>query len=114
MEDLVDLAHHLVGLVARAFEERCHQLLPLAVDRFAAHTGERLVERAGRLEIADEESVVAEEQRIVVPSGASQRLHHLRPDGSVMLLVLVERRGLDAEGETHSVHLGVPRSAAVG
>ena len=46
--------------------------------------------RSGDLDVADEQAVGREEERVVVPAGVGQRLEHLGPDGGVPLAVLLD------------------------
>jgi hypothetical protein len=92
----------VVGVrTAGAFEEGRHLGLPAGVDVAVGHAGAGGVEVLG-LQVADEESVLGEEQRVVRPAGFLEGLEHLGPDGGVAFAVLVHAVGPDAEGEAHA------------
>ena len=60
--------HLLIGFASRsAFEELGHFRLPFAIDFRGGHLLQRLVEIIG-LDRADQKTVAAQEERIVVPS----------------------------------------------
>ena len=59
-------------------EELGHLRLPAGVDVGRLHAGDRGLEVLG-LEVADQQPVVGEEQRVVAPAGRAQRVEHLRP-----------------------------------
>src|SRR5689334_3124247 len=64
--------------VAEVLEELGHLGLPADVHGFGLHAGHR-VGQGRRLEVADEEPVRPEEQRVVPPAGRREGLQHLRP-----------------------------------
>ena len=59
-------------------EELGHLRLPAGVDVGRLHAGDRRLEVLG-LEVADQQPVLGEEQRVVAPAGRAQRVEHLRP-----------------------------------
>ncbi len=69
MEDLGQNSHLFVGLEPwDAFEEAGHFGLPAAVYFGFGHAAAGFIEII-RLEVADEQTVFAEEERVVVPTG---------------------------------------------
>ncbi len=104
MENLFQRAHLLVGVASGGiFEELPHLRLPPRVHLFARHAVQRSLE-VRRLHVADEHPVVAQEQRVVAPAGAPERVQHFRPNLFVPLPVLREPVLLDLEDETHALH----------
>src|SRR5215207_8854234 len=104
MEDLVEHEESLVWLsVAEVGEELSHLGLPAAVDLRACHSRLRVHDRRC-LDVADQESVTAEEQRVVVPTRRCERLQHLGPDRRVAFAVFRDAIGLDLELEADALH----------
>src|SRR5919106_3863063 len=91
------------GCVAEVGEEVGHLGLPAGVYLGGGHPGERLLQRRS-FDVADEQPVFAQEQRVVVPAGCGQCREHVWPDGRVSRLVLVDPVGFDLELETHALH----------
>src|SRR3954451_14105985 len=106
VEDLLEAHQALVGTLA---EERRHLLLPAIVDVGLRHRALRRLEVLG-LDVADEQPVVAQEQRVVAPAGLAQRLLHLGPHVAVALLVLFEPLGVVPQQEADALHQ-LPTSA---
>lgn len=81
-----------------------HFGLPAGVDGLEVHAGAGGSE-VGGFEVADEEAVGAEEERVVGPAGAAEGVEHVGPDFAVAEFVFVEAIGLDLEGETDTFHV---------
>jgi hypothetical protein len=110
VEHFGERSHGLVGPGAvQGLEEGCHLLLPAGVDLGGGHAGLGGGEVLG-LQIADEQAVLAQEQRVVVPAGRRQGVEHLRPDGRVPRPVLVEPVRPDLQQEAHALHEPLPFS----
>src|SRR6478736_9213191 len=106
VEDLVDPPEALVRAgPVEILKVRGHLRLPALVDGGARHRLLRRVEVAG-LQVADEEALAGQEQRVVAPARRPQRVPHLRPDGLVPGPVLLEPAGPYPGQEAHSLHLG--------
>src|ERR1043165_8728923 len=72
VEDLGERAHRGVGgLPVQRLEELAHFGLPTRLHPGGVHRGTRLVEVLG-LQVADEQSVLAQEERVIVPAGGGQ------------------------------------------
>src|SRR4051794_30321802 len=97
MEDLLEALQLTFGEVLR------HVRLPAGVDVARVHRRHRALEALG-LEVADEQPVLAQEQRVVRPARLAQRVQHLRPDLAVAGLVLVQPLGPDAQQEAGALH----------
>src|SRR4051812_42543674 len=97
VEDLLEALELAAGEVLR------HVGLPARVDVALLHRADGALE-ALRLEVADEQPVLAQEQRVVGPAGLAQRVEHLRPDLAVAGLVLVQRLGPDAQQKAGALH----------
>src|SRR6185437_10305530 len=106
VEDLFDPGE---GLVRRAagHEEPGHLGLPAAVDAGRRHRGERGLVVAG-FQVADEQAVTGEEDRVVAPAGLAQRGQHLRPHFAVPLAVLVQPVRPDPREEADALHSKLP------
>ncbi len=76
---------------------------PAVVDGRGRHARPRGLQISG-LEVADEQAVVAEEERIVAPPGVVQRGQHVGPDGGVGGAVVVELLGPDLQSEADALH----------
>jgi len=114
VEDLLQLEHPLIGVTAaQAFKERRHGVLPARIDLLAGRAIERSLETLGRLVIAEEEAVIAQEERIVVLPVAAQCLQHLGPHRPMSGLVFFEPVGLHLEHERHPLHQ-IPSSVTTG
>ena len=96
---------------ARGIEERRHLGLPARVDLGRVHRALRGLEVVG-LDVADQQPVLAQEQRVVAPAGLAQRVEHLRPDRAVARPVLLEPIGPDPQLEADALHLSPPRRSA--
>src|SRR5262249_11123770 len=57
------------------------------------------------LEVADQQAVFAQEERVVVPSRLAEGIQHLRPDLSVSPLVFIESFGLYLQHKADSFHI---------
>src|SRR4051812_40908235 len=90
-------------LPGRKLEELRHLRLPARVDVGRLHPALRGGEVVG-LEVADEQPVVAWEQRVVAPAGPTQPIAHLRPHRLVALAVLLEPVGPDPQQEADALH----------
>src|SRR3954454_11177149 len=77
MEDLLEALER-----ERLGEERRHLRLPARIDVRGVHGRGRRVEVL-RLEVADQQAVPAQEERVVAPARRAQRVEHLGPDGPV-------------------------------
>jgi len=79
VEDLFDGEHLFVGVAGAGIDEEfAHFGLPAGVDGFEVHAGAGGGEVWG-FEVADEETVGAEEERVVGPAGAAQGVEHIGP-----------------------------------
>src|SRR5262245_37296931 len=106
VEDLVDPPEPLVRPgPAEILEVGGHLRLPALVDGGARHPLLRRGEVVG-LQVADEEPLAGQEQRVVAPARRPQSVPHLRPDGLVPGPVLAEPAGPYPGQEAHSLHLG--------
>ena len=76
-------------------------LLPALVDRKLFHSGASIVETVGQ-EIADEEAVRPEEQRIVVPASGTQGILHLGPNRLMFAAVVFETFRSDLQDKAHA------------
>ena len=101
MEHLAELEEPCVGsCVAEVDEELRHLGLPPAVDLGRVHAVEGRLQIGG-LEVPDQQAVLTQEQRVVVPSGRRQCAEHVRPHGGVPRGVLLEAVGPHLELEAH-------------
>ena len=105
VEDLGQLEETGVGGAVEGDEEVAHLGLPAGVDLGRGHAGLRRRETRG-FEVADQEAVVAQENRVVVPAGALEGQEHVRPDGGVATSIFGDQLRLDLELEAHTV-LGI-------
>src|ERR671919_1859121 len=93
VEDLFELLHHGVSCSPGPFEVRSHELLPAFVYRLPGHALNGLLERSGGFEIPEQRPVVAEEQRVVMPSRAPKGVEHFRPNVLMLGPVVVDQMG---------------------
>jgi hypothetical protein len=106
VEDLLEEQEPLVGSPpGQPGEERGHLRLPPGVDLGGGHAGLRRGEVV-RLDVADEQAVVAQEERVVAPAGVAQRGQHVRPHRAVPLDVLGHPLRPDLELEAVAGHGG--------
>src|SRR3954453_13436838 len=84
-------------------EERRHVRLPARIDVRGVHGRGRGLEVL-RLEVADQQPVPAQEERVVAPAGLVERVEHLGPDGPVALAVLVDAFGADVQLKADALH----------
>src|SRR5262245_61183503 len=104
VEDLLQALQSGIGaLTGRQLKELRHLCLPARVDLGRVHTGEGSAKGLG-LEITDEQSVVAQEERVTAPTAPAERLQHLRPDRPVTRAVFLEPIGTNPEQEADSFH----------
>src|SRR5699024_7926867 len=110
-----DLWQHLEAFVgvAGVHEELLHAGLPSGVHLGACHRGLGGVVVVG-LEVPHQQAVRAEVEAVVAPSGVSQRLEHLRPDGRVRGGVLLEPVRADPVDEAVAGHQPILSFAAAG
>jgi hypothetical protein len=107
VEHLGEGFHRLVGAVTvEGLEQRAHLRLPAGVDLGGLHAGPGGGEVLG-LQVADEQAVVTQEERVVVPAGGGECLAHLRPHRGVAFAVLRDAVLSDLEQETDALH-GLP------
>ena len=83
--------------------------MPTRVDLFTRHTCLRGLQTTRRLEIAEQQAVVTQKQRVVVPAGAPQRFEHFRPNRLVVRFVLGQHVRAHFEQKSDSWHnLSIP------
>src|ERR1039458_978626 len=100
MKDLCEREHIVVGgALRKGFEKRRHLRLPTRVDGVVFHARGALLEVLG-LQIADEQAVRPQKQRVVAPSGLAQRIQHFRPHVGVARLVLLHLLRADLQQKT--------------
>src|SRR4051794_11786854 len=103
VEDLCELGETGVGAcLAEGDEELRHLRLPPGVDVRRLHPGEGGLQ-VGGLEVADQQAVLTQEQRVVVPPGRRQCAEHVGPDRPVPCGVLLDPVGPDLELEAHAL-----------
>jgi hypothetical protein len=93
----------LVRVRPDRLEELRHLGLPAGVDVRRLHAGESGLEVLG-LQVADEQAVIVEEQRVVAPAGGAERRQHVRPHLAVARLVLIETVRPHPQKEAHALH----------
>src|SRR5450755_913080 len=104
MKHFVEGQHALVWRPSiQRLEKRRHIALPSLVDFEAGHTAQGGL-KIGRFEIPDQQAVGAQKQGIVPPSGFTQGLQHLRPDGLVAPLILVKAIRAHFQEKTNTFH----------
>src|SRR5262245_37515793 len=96
-----------VPVRAAVDEEVRHFRLPACVDLGGVHLRERPVEVVGA-QVADQQPVLAQEERVVGPPGVPQRGQHVRPDPGMAAPVLLQPLRLDLEGEADPAHAMPP------
>src|SRR5207247_2056341 len=74
------------------------------VDLLTRHTCLRGLQTIRCLEIAEQQAVVTQEQRVVMPASAPQRFEHFRPDGLVVRFVLGKHVRAHFEQKSDSSH----------
>src|SRR6266849_335106 len=84
-------------------EEVTHLALPAVVDFAFGHASPSAL-KVFRLEIADEKAIVAQEQRVIVPSGFAKGRQHLRPHAAMATLVLLEPFWFYLQDKTDTLH----------
>src|SRR5262245_31883667 len=110
VEDLLEpLEHAIRGTSARVLEEGRHLALPARVHVAARHLGKRALEALG-LEVAEQQTVGAQEERVVVPAAVAQRREHLGPDAAMALTVLRQTIRPHLENESDALHRQPPRA----
>ena len=103
VEDLGQLPEALVGREVEVDEELGHLRLPAGVHVGAGHARLRGGE-VRRLEVADEQAVLAQEEGVVGPAGVVEGAEHLGPHGGVALGVLLHAVRADLQLEADTVH----------
>src|SRR3954451_21546308 len=106
VEHIVEDVHLVVR--TSAGEERRHLRLPPSVDVGALHRGLCRGEVVGG-QVADQQAVLAQEERVVVPARVAQGGQHLRPDLGVPPAVLVQPVGVHGEREAHPAPVAAHR-----
>src|SRR5687768_5891339 len=115
MKHLFELQQPLVGIQsAQALEIRRHEGLPARVDLFARHAVLGGLQAVRRFEIAEQQAIVAHEQRVVMPAIAPERFEHLRPYSLVMRLVFGNLVLPHFEEKANSPHIFILHSASSG
>src|SRR5829696_354407 len=104
VEDLLEALQLAVGEVLG------HVGLPAGVDLALLHRRHRPLE-ALRLEVAHEQAVPAQEQRVVRPTRVAQRVEHLGPHVAVARRVLVELLRPDPQQKAGALHQSVTVSS---
>ena len=82
-------------------QEIGHLVLPARVD-FLPHHSRSCLLKIRSLQVTDQQPVVAQKERVIVPTGFAQRLEHFRPHLLVALLVLRETTLLYVQQKTYS------------
>jgi hypothetical protein len=96
--------HRLIGVrFADLFEERRHLRLPALVHLALRHAIKSRL-KVVRFQVADEQSLLAQEERLIVPAGVAQGLEHVRPDLCVAAFIFVQPIGFDLEQKTDTLH----------
>ena len=104
MKNLGKREHRLIRpLSFQLLKERRHLALPFFVDGFFRHSIKTLL-KVVTLQIPNQQSILAQKQRIIPPSRTAQRIEHLRPDVLVATLVFLETIGLHFEQKTDARH----------
>jgi hypothetical protein len=104
MKYLFELQETFVGTASIQIGEILgHLALPSGIDILRCHLAQRLLQIV-RFQIANQQAVFAQEQRIVAPACLSQGIEHLGPHITVPLLVLVQAIGFYLKQETYSLH----------
>jgi hypothetical protein len=78
----------------RIHKKASHLALPASVNLLLGHEAAGALEVFG-FEIADQQAVGAEKERVVAPAGFSQRLLHVFPDGTMAALIFFNAVGPD-------------------
>jgi hypothetical protein len=78
----------------RIHKEAGHLPLPASVNLPLRHEAARTLEVFG-FEIADQQAIGAEKERVVTPAGFTQGLLHLFPDGTMAPLIFFNALGPD-------------------
>ena len=105
VKHFLQLDHAFIGMgAAKTLEIGGHEVLPALVDLLLRHAFECVLEAEGRLEVAEEQAVVAHEERVVVPAGAGEGIQHLRPDRFVVFDVFGDLVLFDFEKEGDAFH----------
>ncbi|MEY9931952.1 hypothetical protein ABH926_006601 [Catenulispora sp. GP43] len=108
IEHLIERHHRPIRRTAvDPLEVARHLLLPPGVDLGAGHRGERGAEVLG-LQVADQQPVRPQEQRVVPPTGRAQRRQHVRPHRLVACPVFLSQFGLHLQQETDALHAVLP------
>jgi Xaa-Pro aminopeptidase len=103
MENLFQAHHALVGASGKTGKERLHIALPFLVDVELFHLKESLLE-VGRFQVTNQQAVIAQKQRVVVPACSGQRLQHFRPNLFVPFFVFFQPVRPDLQEKTNSLH----------
>ena len=103
MEDFFEGGHGIVGAAGHGLEKGGHLGLPSGVDGVTLHAVASSFEVFG-FEVANEEAVGAEEERVILPAGLPEGFEHLGPDGGVAGAVLFEAVGADFQEEADALH----------
>src|SRR5271165_768175 len=91
----------------RLDEERRHLPLPAIIHVAARHAGARAF-KVLSFEVADEQAVRTQEQRVVIPSRLAQSRQHLWPNLAVTEFVLLQPIWLYLQNKTNALHAYAP------
>lgn len=91
------------GTTVERLKKRRHVCLPARINGLVLHAGDCGC-KIGGFEVADEETIVTQKERVIVPSVTCQGGEHFGPDGLVACFVLCEAVGADFEQKTNSLH----------
>src|SRR5579862_1350106 len=106
VEDLRERSHAGIrSSASERFEKGSHLRLPASIDRMLLHRGAGTLEVRG-FQIADEQTIRAQEERVIVPAGLAQGLQHFRPNRSVAAAILVNLFWADFQKKTNPLHGG--------
>jgi len=97
VKDLFEGEYEIVGAVAVCrLEKWDHLCLPTRIDGMVFHGGAALFEVVG-LDVADNQAVGLQKERVIAPAGFAEGLEHLRPDLGMASSVLVHLFRADFE-----------------
>src|ERR1035437_8265032 len=104
VKDFLQDQHSLVRTSSfRALEKWSHLRLPAEINLSNRHSVEGFLKIVG-LQVAKEQSVLTQEQAVVLPTGLPQRLEHVRPDLAMALAILRNPVFLDLKAESDAWH----------
>jgi hypothetical protein len=104
MKDLFERSHGLIRQQIFLLNKKtCHFPLPARVDFSVGHARASALEIVG-FQIADQQAIGPQEQRVITPAGLLQGLFHLRPNGSMAFFVLFNPFRLYLQSKTDPLH----------